>query len=504
MKPSGENHTHSNIDCYSGIATASAIPEASSMIETFRAIGYNLETAVADIVDNSISANAKNIYFNSEWRGDNSIITILDDGDGMDNEELIQAMRPGAQNPLSQRSDKDLGRFGLGLKTASFSQCRKLTVLSKKAGCNSAFWTWDLDYVNKTSEWALLHYIPEEFKNYLDNQNSGTLVIWHSIDRLIPKDTSIHEEKAKEKFLEQMDKVKRHISMTFHRFIEEKIVQFYCWGHLVKAWNPFLVNEPATQSFPEDYISGGAVMKGYVLPHKTHLSENVYKDAEGINGWGAQQGFYVYRGKRLLLAGDWLGLFRKEEHYKLVRIQIDLSNSLDSEWQIDIKKSTARPPLIYREHLKSYAKNVRNRGVEVFRHRGKILTARKQQEFQPFWLEKRKNNKWSFVVNRNHLMIAEIKQMAAVNAANAIEYLLRFIEETIPTKSIFIKESELGEEQTNPFENTNIDIIKTMMLQICKSQKESGKSIEQIKLILSNTEPFNNFPELIDIVEDYD
>lgn len=504
MKPSEANYDISNIDYYSGIKTASAIPEASSMIETFRAIGYSLETAVADIIDNSISANAKNIYFNSEWRGANSIITILDDGDGMDNDELIQAMRPGAQNPLSQRSEKDLGRFGLGLKTASFSQCRKLTVLSKKSGCTPTFWTWDLDYVQKTSRWELLHYIPDEFKNYLNNQNSGTIVIWSSIDRLISSKTLISDEKSKEKFLEQMDKIKHHISMTYHRFMEENLAQFYCWGHLVKPWNPFLINESATQSFPEDYIGGGAIMKGYVLPHKTHLTEDIYKEAEGINGWGAQQGFYVYRGKRLLLAGDWLGLFRKEEHYKLVRIQIDLPNSLDSEWQIDIKKSTARPPLVYKEQLRSYAKNVRNRGVEVFRHRGKILTSRKQQDFQPFWLEKKKNNKWSFVVNRDHLMIAEIKQMAVTNPRKAIEYLLRFIEETIPTKSIFIKESESGEDQTNPFENISIEIIKTMILQIRKSQMESGRTIEQLKLILSNTEPFNNFPELIDTIEDYD
>ena len=117
---------------YTLIEKAAAVPEAASMIETFRAIGYNIETAIADIIDNSISANAKNIYVDSNWHGDKTTITILDDGDGMDNEQLIQAMRPGAQNPLADRNLNDLGRFGLGLKTASFSQCRKLTVLSKQ------------------------------------------------------------------------------------------------------------------------------------------------------------------------------------------------------------------------------------------------------------------------------------------------------------------------------------------------------------------------------------
>jgi hypothetical protein len=488
---------------YSNVETASAEPYASSMIETFRAIGYNLETAVADVIDNSISASAKNIYFNSEWNGGESTITILDDGCGMNNEELIQAMRPGAKHPLDERNEKDLGRFGLGLKTASFSQCRKLVVVSKKAGYSPVYWIWDLDYVNKTSRWELIRYpIADIYLHALDDLESGTLVVWTELDRIIPSNTSASNEMAKDKFLAQMDKVKQHLAMTFHRFIEEKSIKIFCWGHELKPWNPFLVSEPATQSFPDEPI-GEATMKGFVLPHKSHLSEETYKYLEGINGWSGQQGFYVYRGKRLMIAGDWLGLFRKEEHYKLVRILIDLPNKLDTEWQIDIKKSTARPPLACREQIKSYAKIVRNRGVEVFRHRGKILTIRNRQEFQPFWVEKKQGQKFSFVVNRNHLMIAELKHLAESDPEKAIEYLLRFVEETIPTKSVFIHESEQGE-TTQPFENSNLDALKAMIKQIVESQKANGKTIEQIKILLLNMEPLNNFPELIETIDNYD
>ena len=488
---------------YNKIETTAAEPCASSMILTFRAIGYNLETAVADIIDNSISANAKNIWFNSEWQGGNSIITILDDGDGMNNEELIQAMKPGAKNPMEERSEKDLGRFGLGLKTTSFSQCQKLIVVSKKVGFAPIYWIWDLNYVNKTNKWELIrHPIPDVFLHALDKHESGTLVIWTDLDRIIPPDTPSSNEFAKDKFLLQMDKVKQHIAMTFHRFIEEKNVRFFCWEHEIKPWNPFLLTETATQPFPEEYI-GSAMMKGYVLPHKCHLTENIYKMAEGVNGWTNQQGFYIYRGKRLMLAGDWLGLFRKEEHYKLVRIQIDLPNKLDTDWQIDIKKSTARPPLVSREQIKKYALAVRNRGVEVFRHRGKILTTRKQQEFQPLWLEKKQGKRYSFIINRNHLMITELKRLAETEPSKAIEYLLRFVEETIPTKSVFIRESEQGE-TAEPFEETNLEIVKTMLRQIYNTQILAGKTIEQVKLLLANMEPFNNFPELIEIIDTYD
>jgi len=486
---------------HNDIETTAAEPYASSMIQTFRAIGYSLETAIADIIDNSISANAKNIWFNSEWKGGESVITILDDGCGMNNEELVQAMRPGAKNPMEERAEKDLGRFGLGLKTASFSQCQNLIVVSKKADFAPIYWIWDLNYVNQTDKWELIRYpIPDEFLHALDKLESGTLVIWTDLDRIIPLDTLQTNEIAKDKFFVQMDKVKQHLSMTFHRFIEEKSVKIHCWGHELKPWNPFLLSETATQPFPEEYI-GEAVMKGYVLPHKCHLTEDIYKNAEGVNGWTNQQGFYVYRGKRLMLAGDWLGLFRKEEHYKLVRIQIDLPNRLDSEWQIDIKKSTARPPLASREQIKKYALAVRNRGVEVFRHRGKILTTRNQQEFQPLWIEKKQGQKYSFIVNRNHLMISEIKRLAETEPSKAIEYLLRFVEETIPTKSIFIRESEQGE-TAQPFEDISLEVVKTMIKQIVDAQRASGKSIEQIKILLANIEPFNNFPELIEIIDD--
>lgn len=154
---------------YEELKTANATPAAASMVETFRAMGYSLETAMADILDNSISAGANNIWISRIWKGGQSIITIKDDGIGMNHQELIEAMRPGSQNPLEERSKSDLGRFGLGLKTASFSQCRRLTVYSKKADYKPVYWTWDLDYVAKTNQWELLQWIPDEYINALDD-----------------------------------------------------------------------------------------------------------------------------------------------------------------------------------------------------------------------------------------------------------------------------------------------------------------------------------------------
>jgi hypothetical protein len=484
---------------YSKLQKATAIPEAASMIETFRAIGYSLETAIADIIDNSISANAKNIYINRLWRGGKSVITIKDDGKGMNSNEIIQAMRPGAQNPLSDRSETDLGRFGLGLKTASFSQCRKLSVLSKRKDYAPAFWSWDLDYVAQSDKWELVQWIPEEFTKELDSLQSGTLVIWSDLDRVLLLQTAETDDNAKRKFSDALDKVKNHIAMTFHRFIEDKAIKIFWGENEIPAWNPFCPNEGKTQEQPTENINGGVKMKGYVLPHKNNFSsEQSYKKAEVMNGYPAQQGFYVYRGKRLLLAGDWLGLFRKEEHYKLVRIQIDLPNKLDTEWQIDIKKSKAYPPAVCREQLESYAKSVRTIGSEVYRHRGKILKQRAGQNFQPLWLEKKKDSKWSFVINREHLMIQDLKSLAKEKPEQAIDKLLKFLEEAIPTKTIYINEAQGEETQKTPFSDVDTNLIKEVLLLMYNNQITQGKTPEQAKALLKTIEPFNNFEDLID------
>ena len=487
---------------YSLLQKTEAVPEAASMIETFRAIGYNLETAVADIIDNSISSGAKRIYINRIWDGGNTVITIKDDGCGMSSDEIVEAMRPGAHNPLESRSANDLGRFGLGMKTASFSQCRKLTVISKKAKGSSAHWTWDLDYVAMTRKWELINWAPKAFLNVLDEQVSGTMIIWTDLDRVIPPNTSVDDIVAKQKFSDAWARVKSHLAMTFHRFIENNDVTIYWGENKIEAWNPFCLSEKKIQIFPTETLYFGnskAEVKGYILPHKNNFSsEEKYKEAEGINGYPAAQGFYVYRGKRLLLAGSWLNLFRKEDHYKLVRISIDLPNTLDSEWQIDIKKSTAIPPLSCREQLRSYALDVRNKGMEVYRHRGKILKKKAGIDFQPLWLEKKKGNKWSFVVNRDNQLIKDLQMEAQTNPAHAINMLLRVIEESIPTPTIFIKQSSEENLQKEPFSDMDTALIQEMLQRMFNNLVASGQTVEQAKAVLKTIEPFNNYEDLID------
>lgn len=484
---------------YSEYKTQKAEPEASSMIETFRAIGYSIQAAVADIIDNSISANAKNIWVDFNWDGADSWISIKDDGTGMNNEELIQAMRPGSKNPNDIRGNKDLGRFGLGLKTSSFSQCRKLSVISKKEDLSPAFWTWDLDFVNQTGKWDLIQYLPTAFEQSLNELSSGTTVIWNDMDRLV-KDLHTDNNASLAKFLYIMEQVKKHLSMIFHRFIENNRIKIFFQQREVEAWNPFLTDDAATQKFPEEPLQNNKVrMRGFVLPHKSKLTEEEFRKNEGPNGWNDQQGFYIYRNERLLLAGEWLGMFRKEEHYKLARIQVDLPNDLDAEWQIDIKKSVARPPLILRDQLKAYASKVRSQAVEVYRHKGKVLQRKYASiQFQPVWNEKMRHGKRFYQINKEHPVIQSF-----INSLNgkgsSLNELFRFIEETVPVPLISIKESEQPELQGQPFED-NKEPVMNAMKQLYDKLTNEGRSDDQAKGIILNIEPFNLYPQFIELI----
>ena len=200
-----------------------AEPEPSALVESLRAFGYSLKTAIADLIDNSIAAKAKNIWLRFEWNGADSRITIRDDGEGMTEKSLIAAMRPGSQSPLDLRSPTDLGRFGLGLKTASFSQCRRLTVVSRVLNGRTAVRSWDLDYVKKTREWRLLKTIEPAVLKLLKESipEHGTVVLWENMDRITGNDHP-EDDKAHQRFLQAIDLTKQHLEMVFHRYLESR------------------------------------------------------------------------------------------------------------------------------------------------------------------------------------------------------------------------------------------------------------------------------------------
>lgn len=485
---------------YSNIESTPAEPEASSMIETFRAIGYSVETAIADIIDNSISAEAKNIWVDYSWNGPDTVISIMDDGFGMTNDALIQAMKPGSVSPLAERRENDLGRFGLGLKTASFSQCRKFCVISKTKDTPIVHWSWDLDYVNYAKAWKLIKLCPniEEFEQKLGDLNSGTAVIWRDIDRLT-KNTSPDSDVSKAKFLETMERVKKHLSMVFHRYMEEGINIFFK-GRKIDAWDPFMIGYEGLQPKPETVLEDGKIrIKGFILPHRSKLTTEQYNYGKGPeDSWTAHQGFYVYRNRRLLVAGDWLGLFKKEVHYDLCRISVDLPNNMDDEWQIDIKKSVARPPGRLKEQLFSVAKEARGQALEVYRHKGKVIKRKLAvDEYFPFWEERTRHGKRFYRLNRNHPLLKELFQKNN-GLSGEIERVLQFIEETVPVPLITLQENENELPHGQPFEGKDQQVVLEVMKIMYENMISEGVEPEQAKARIANIEPFNFYLEFLE------
>lgn len=480
-------------------------PFAAPISESLRAFGYELPSAIADLVDNSIFAAAKNIWIEFNWKGADSTVCVTDDGWGMTEGELVEAMRLGSRNPLETRDPKDLGRFGLGLKTASFSQCRRLAVRSRKSGRQLATRCWDLDVVARENKWALLRETGKSseicFKK-LNSLDHGTTILWEKLDRLV-KEQRVDDAIHKNFFHGRIEAVERHLAMVFHRFLEgKKRLRIFINGNEVEPWDPFLKSEKATQQIADEKISlfqKHISVIPYVLPHVSKLSPEKHDKAAGIKGWNLQQGFYVYRNERLLVPGDWLGLpFAKEEHFKLARIQLDIPNSMDHEWEIDVTKSKARPPDALRKDLKYIADVTRKRASEIYRHRGKVQARKTSQEYVFIWQQLSRRGKYFYRVNREHPLIER-----ALNAdKKLVEPILRMIEETVPVPLLAITNSEHPDKHTYPFEDCSEKEVLALLNKVYNAMVDSkvphSTAVERLRVM----EPFDRFPELVESFND--
>ncbi|MEP5944311.1 MAG: ATP-binding protein [Balneola sp.] len=479
-----------------------AIPHAGSMIESFRSIGYNLSTAVADIIDNSIAAQANNVWIDFQWAGPETVLVITDDGEGMDKTELVDAMRPGSKNPLADRSSEDLGRFGLGLKTASFSQCRILTVASKKEGQSLLHRCWNLDYVGHTGEWKLLDYLNKpELTERLNSLAKGTCVIWDDIDTLI-KDTSKKDENDVNNFLDKIKLMEKHLQMVFHLFLEDRRLNVWINDNKIAPWDPYITTNEHSSLVNEYELRDEVQVKSWVLPHHSKLKREDFETASWLKGWNAHQGFYIYRKDRLIIAGEWLGMYKQEEHSKLARIMVNVPNTsiLDKEWQLDIKKSTIQPPNDIRKKLKKIAEEARKEATDVYRQIGKMKRSKSEKEDTPVWLPHKWNGKRCYQINKEHPIIKSFLDEFSDNKSQ-VRRLFRLIEETLPLAMIIINESENKNNQNIPFEGKSISDLVSLVINLYQHLIKQGYTEEEAIEEILRTEPFNYYPELSEHLE---
>lgn len=495
-----------------------ADPPAGALVEALRGLGYNLPTALADLIDNSISAGAANVWLDFHWAGQNSFIRILDDGRGMDETTLRLAMRPGSRSPAEERAPEDLGRFGLGLKTASFSQCRRLTVGSRRGGAR-AVRRWDLDHVVRANRWELLmQAVPgsEACLAPLDALASGTAVLWEQLDRVVG-DVHTEDAAARGRFLQQVEEVERHLAMVFHRYLDGAAprLRIFLNGRderaRVRPWDPFLSDHQATWTTPREPLSveGARIeVQGYVLPHKDRLDERAFAVAGGPSGWNAHQGFFVYRNRRLLVPGGWLGLgspraWPREEHYKLARIRIDIPNSLDQEWKIDVRKSTARPPEALRPRLRDLADDVRKRARKVFLHRGGGARGLPAEQPERPWRPVETAGRLGYRISRDHPLVQNVLERSAGLKPDLLA-LLRLLEETVPVQQIWLDMAERPEVHARPFASgrDGDEDVRRVMTATFQALRRSGLSVRGARDRLYHMEPFNEHPEMIESLND--
>lgn len=459
-------------------------PVVSNFVKSLRDIGYSFEVAVADVLDNSITAYAKNVEITFIPHNKQPVFALLDDGIGMNNEELINAMRLATSDPDVIRDKKDLGRFGLGLKTASFSQCINLTVLSKKKGILSIK-RWDLDYISRENEWLLLTPKINDCENLplfndLLKKDNGTLVIWSGIDTLNINDIP-----------EQIKILREHLSLVFHCFLEgvvpgEKPLNITVNGLSLEPLNPFNTKHNATQQLmPEKlkYFGSSIIVQPFILPHHSKMSQQEFDKYATNEGYTKSQGFYLYRANRLLIHGTWWGLHKTSDAHKLVRIKIDIPNDQDHAWGIDIKKSTARPDLEIRKDLKRIIQQVTVKGSRPYTGRGRKI---EDKSTTRFWELVKDKEEVKFSINRSHPLIENLELNLKEEEQHILNVIMMGLESYLPLDSI------VAQLNSNPLKVNQVSLIDDEKIkELTHTWRKSGLSEDFIKKLLK-TEVYKN------------
>lgn len=476
-------------------------PSASSLSESMRDLGYSLATAIADIIDNSITAGSTEVEVFCNLTGDSPTLVILDNGSGMSEDDLIKAMKHGSANPKQVREPNDLGRFGLGLKTASFSQCRNLTVVSTYGSSLSGA-EWDLDYVSKKDEWCLSILDDDDIAEipYVERLGeSGTAVVWRKLDRLFEDQDG---SKRDEIVFEKLDLVDRHLSLVFHRFLAGEVKQhpklsIRINGHEIIPFDPFCRKNKATQVLPAEKVrvdGKEVIIQPYILPHHSKLSAEEYDYYEDRSSFISNQGAYIYRNGRLMAWGDWFRLVPKGEATKLARVQIDFPNALDESWTIDIKKSRARPPQEVRERLRQVISKITGTSTRIHRGRGQKLF---QETQAPMWERYADKGKVRFELNMSHPLLLSLKEGLSDEQYGFLKSYLGAVSASLPVEMIYsdYSSSPRSVDQFSIDENTvvqKLDLLK-------KSLFASGEiNADIFREVISSMRMFDAHEELVE------
>lgn len=368
----------------------------------------------------------------------------MDNGHGMSPKEAQSAMQLGAVDPSESRSSRDLGRFGMGLKTASFSQCKSLTLITRES--TSEIWyglRWDLDLVERENNWLVEELEPSECAAFLSSVEFpfpvGTAVIWNNFDRAIDPTATNSERDYDRRIMALID----HLALTFHRFITGSEVPYkvnLCLnGKTISEKDPFATspepNRQASTLLSDEIIRLGTYevrIKAYILPHPTNFTHSFAQKVSPKGNHHAAQGIYIYRAGRLILSDGWLRLAKASEANKLARIQVDFGNDADALWRIDVRKSRVDLPATIREQLRRVIAQCSKKSSNTFTRRAKMSSI----DIEPVWqrIYDRDKENVQYVLNRKHSALSEI--LMNIDRAETKAALIKLIESSLPLELI--------------------------------------------------------------------
>jgi hypothetical protein len=424
------------------LAATEVIPSARRLIRSLRDLGYDISAALADLVDNSIAAAACNVWIDTNFDGEDSWVRVLDDGIGMTEGELREAMRFGTRRVYT---DSDLGRFGLGLKSASLSQCRSLTVASRTSESGRVRTAkWDLDHIEQSDRWEVLRPKARECALAVEplRFRRGTVVVWERMDR-VARYRFPDGRRAQSDFDRLTEEIKAHLAMTFHRFLNGEArfgrrICLYLNGTLVEGWDPFCRREPASKRLPLQRIRMQyrnrrrlVIVRPYVLPAESGFSSlAAHRRAAGPHFWARQQGFYFYRQDRLIQAGGWSRMRTQDEHTKLARIAVDIPTGTDDAFELNVSKTQVRIPPSLRGQLTAMASSTCRLAEETYRR-----PRRGPEESSP----EAGSAQLSAVATLVRMVIDATDQLLTRELADSIEVRVRLVAQLRAMESDFLR-----------------------------------------------------------------
>lgn len=476
-------------------------PSADILMTSMRSMGYTFESAIADIVDNSISAQASHIEIHFPSNPNSCFVAICDNGCGMSRDELFDAMKYGSRLKGQERTEEDLGRFGLGMKAASLSQCRKLTVISRKDKTDSGF-IWDLDVIEQEKNWAIIELDSEEinslsFHEYFNYHESGTVVIWENFDFIEKSSGDVYAELTR-----LSESVTKYTELIFHRFLtrRQNPVIMHVDEYQLTARDPFLENHPKTNvrrriflpvndsNGQERYISA----QPYILPYQKDMTRDDLELVGGADNLRNEQGYYIYRNERLIVWGSWFGR-PKGELTKHARVKVDIPNALDDIWGIDIKKQSAKIPKVIRQRLTKAVDEAMDIAVKAQTYRGRVEKVNTAIDYIWERIHER-DNQYSYRINRSSRVFQVLENVDG-ETWKAIDMVLDEIERCIPFQQIYVDRSQ----------NCVLDAVDEDRLQEIEARafmlarravRKDGVSFEEALEDVFRSEPFFEYPDM--------